>query len=431
MAWTNEMPPSIAAGWSTEEKQKCVAAANAVLEFSRNEDQALFAGMLAAGKKDLANMRAKAIKDGDDILLAAKLALNAIDHRLEFSNTVEFEAFAPGTWNGLPFTRTDVQEIAANFKALEPYHSVPLKFGHNDKQPMTDGQPALGWVVGARVTEDGKLMLRASDVPNIVARAIKQKLYKKVSVELDVSVEHKGKFYRYVLSGVALLGADIPAVNTLADLNHYLDDKPALAASRRTVFTAIGAGTETKEFTMDEATKKAIADAIAAALGPVREQMTAATAKITQLEAENAQLKRDKEDRDRTAGAEKVTAARGKLNSILEAAVKQSVITPAQRELYTRTFGVNDDAKVLTINPDDFMSMISGGKKIDLTRETASGQGDKIVARKFENVDDEINHRVNVQIAQSGGKLEYRRALDVVLSADPDLAGEYIGQRAA
>lgn len=137
-------------------------------------------------------------------------------------NVATFEVFAPGTWNGLTFTRADLDDIARNFVALNPYHKVPLKLGHNTKQPLTDGQPALGWVSNVYVGTGDKLFAVAMDVPTVVMNAIKSKLYRKVSIELDIDVQHKGKFYRYVLSGVALLGAEIPAVNVLADLDKYL-----------------------------------------------------------------------------------------------------------------------------------------------------------------------------------------------------------------
>lgn len=438
MPWSKENPPSIAKGWKAEEQAKGIAAANAVLEQTGNEQAALFACLLAAGKDKTAKMRAGIVADGADHLTVAleamaELGLDASDaggKRKEFRNTIDFEAFAPGMWNGMQFSRADVELIARNFATLDAYHKVPLKFGHNDQQPLTDGQPALGWVVKAWVNDDGKLMLRAANVPDAVKRAIVEKLYRKVSIELDLDVEHKGKFYRYVLSGVALLGADIPAVNTLADLDHYLGDKPALAASRRTVFSAIEGRGKSEDFTMDEATKKAIADAVAAALAPMQTQMSTQTAEIKRLTDENAKLTRERDESEKVKAAEKVALARGKITEVLEAAVKQSIITPGQREMYIKNFGINDDARVVTINVDDFATMIGGGKKIDLSKESGKGSGEQKPTRKFENSDDEINYRVNVQIAQAGGKLSYRRALDVVLQADPDLAAEYVGRAA-
>src|SRR5690606_25974082 len=93
------------------------------------------------------------------------------------------EIFAVGKWNGLEFTEADLDDIVANFDRLKDIHKVPLKFGHNDEQPITDGQPAIGWV--SRVYRKGKKLLADfSDVPSVVVEAIKKKLYRTVSVEL-------------------------------------------------------------------------------------------------------------------------------------------------------------------------------------------------------------------------------------------------------
>lgn len=343
-------------------------------------------------------------------------------------NTIDFEAFAVGKWNGMTFDRAAIDEIAANFTALEEVHKVPLKFGHNNEQPMTDGYPALGWVTKAWVNDDGKLMLRAERVPDVVKKAIEQKLYRKVSVELDIDVEHKGKKYRYVLSGVALLGADLPAVNTLADLDKYLG-KPALAASRRSTFSAIEGRVTKEEFTMDE---KAIQAMIDKAVAPLAGQVKDLSTENERLKSENAEFKRKAEESDRAGKAEKVRMAREKLVDILERAVKQSVISPGQRELFRKNFGVDDDARVTSINVEDFTTMISGGKKIDMSTgdDKAKGGGTVTVDRVFENPDEEINRRVNMALASSGGKLTYSAALGMVLEADPKLGAEYIGQAA-
>ena len=147
------------------------------------------------------------------------------------------EIFAVGKWNGMPFTKDDLASIAKNFDSFRDLLKVPLKFGHNDEQPMTDGQPALGWV--DRVWIDGdKLMAEFADMPSKVMDAIRKKLYRKVSVELDIGVNHKGREYDYVLSGVALLGADIPAVSVLADLDHYMMRR-AFSSGHRATFAAI------------------------------------------------------------------------------------------------------------------------------------------------------------------------------------------------
>ena len=59
-------------------------------------------------------------------------------------------------------------------------------------------------------------MATFADMPDIVFEAISKKRYRKVSIELDKDATHKGETFKWILSGVALLGAVLPAVNTLA-----------------------------------------------------------------------------------------------------------------------------------------------------------------------------------------------------------------------
>lgn len=434
MKWTKENPPSVTKGWKPHEQAKGIAAANAVLELSGDEDVATFACLLAAGKDKAAKMRAGIIRTGFERLADAAHAMTELgiafaydgiiipnDARKEFRNTIDFEAFAPGTWNGMSFSRADIEEIAANFKALDPYHKVPLKFGHNEIQPFTDGQPALGWVVKAWVDENGKLMLRAADVPDIVKRAIETKLYRKVSVELDLGVEHKGKTYRYVLSGVALLGADIPAVSTLADLAHYLDDKPALAASRRTVFSAIQGRNEPEESEMDEKQIQAMIDK---AVKPLADQNVELSAKLKESQEQVAKMTREKEEADKAQKAEKVKLARESINQKLEAGVKQSLITPAQREYFIANMGVNDDARVIGLDVDAYIASASGGKKVDLSKDTGKGGTNKD-QRVHEDPRLEVERLAKVEVEKEP-KISFSQAVRRVLSKNTDLANEYI-----
>lgn len=136
----------------------------------------------------------------------------------------DVEAFAAGTWNGDKYTVEDLQAMVANFQALGETVKPPVKLGHNEKQLkeiMQDGQPALGWVKSLRCVKD-KLIATLTQVPDIVYKAIKAGRYKRVSSEIYWNYKQGGKVFDKVFAGLALLGADIPAVSTLADLEAYL-----------------------------------------------------------------------------------------------------------------------------------------------------------------------------------------------------------------
>src|SRR3990167_3940088 len=145
------------------------------------------------------------------------------------------EVFAVGTWNGMKFVQEDLRAIADNTNALlaKSTHKPPLKLGHHDQDdflygPNGDGQPALGWMENIRAVAD-KLMADFKSVPDIVVEAVKQGRYRQLSIEMDY-LKHVG----WIATGVALLGADLPIVKTLDDLQAYLSaaGKPSDAGFR-------------------------------------------------------------------------------------------------------------------------------------------------------------------------------------------------------
>ena len=148
------------------------------------------------------------------------------------------EIFSIGSWQDSSGTRVkynveDLDEIAKNFARFTDTLKPPLKFGHAEDQTLLgqeDGDPALGWVSSVRV-EDGKLLADFTGLPDLVFRAIEKGLYSNVSVEIGF-IPKAG----FVLMGVALLGADLPAVDNLQDLQAFLsiDIK---GMERRAMFT--------------------------------------------------------------------------------------------------------------------------------------------------------------------------------------------------
>ena len=253
-------------------------------------------------------------------------------HTKDETFSLDAEVFAVGTWNGMPFEKTDLNSMAAAFNSLADVHKVPLKFGHNDDQPMTDGQPAIGWVDKVWV-EAGKLMAHFTDLPKVVYHAIEKKLYNHVSVELDMGVEHKGSYYPWVLSGVALLGADIPAVNTLSDLQAYMS-RDGLRFSKRLAFTAVSINNGGSTMTT-EAELQAQLDAERAKNKALSDQNATFSKDKVELEGKIASLEADKSQRDEADKKAKFSAAKDTLVKDMDDLVKAKVITPAQREKYS------------------------------------------------------------------------------------------------
>ncbi len=139
------------------------------------------------------------------------------------------EIFRTGTFYGRKYTEADLDTIVKNTNELiaSGKHRAPSKLGHDDAQTFAkiNGLPAVGWV--SRVFRKGaSLFADFVDVPAIVAKAIKEKLYNSVSSEIYLDEHAKREFgvKGPVLRAVAWLGADIPKVKGMTPLAALLDD---------------------------------------------------------------------------------------------------------------------------------------------------------------------------------------------------------------
>jgi hypothetical protein len=129
------------------------------------------------------------------------------------------EIFAEGVWNGNPITAQVLKNIVDSFQKTKEFYEPPLKLGHGNKQELLkqEGLPAAGWISDLRI-EGKKLLADFANIPKKVADLIKNKRYRKVSIELFRGLKLKGQELPHFLGAVALLGADIPAVLTLDDI---------------------------------------------------------------------------------------------------------------------------------------------------------------------------------------------------------------------
>ena len=95
--------------------------------------------------------------------------------------------------------------------------SAPIKLGHDNKLLSTDGAPAAGWVENLRVVGD-RLLGDLVKVPDAIAQMMKAGRLRKRSIEARRNFRVGGRSYPLVLTGLALLGAFLPAVDSLADV---------------------------------------------------------------------------------------------------------------------------------------------------------------------------------------------------------------------
>lgn len=136
------------------------------------------------------------------------------------------ELMGVGTWQGhncpdggCPFTTDDLDEMVRAYEATKGTFDAPVKLGHDDSQKLLqkDGYPAAGWVTNLRRVGD-KLVGDLEKVPAAIGDLIRAGAYRKRSSEIRPEAEVNGKKFKWLFSGLALLGADLPAVEGLKDI---------------------------------------------------------------------------------------------------------------------------------------------------------------------------------------------------------------------
>jgi len=132
------------------------------------------------------------------------------------------EIFKAGKWNGDEYSVADLDAMVSASK--EVGFTPALKAGHS----KDDSAPALGWVENLR-RKGESLYADLVALPESVYNAIKRRSYDAVSAEIFLNIERAGKRYAKVLKGLALLGAEPPAVD-LKPLHAFLSAAPLPAA---------------------------------------------------------------------------------------------------------------------------------------------------------------------------------------------------------
>lgn len=179
------------------------------------------------------------------------------------NNINGIQIFAVGEWNGDKYTQQDLDEMVQAFgdnkDKIKPY----LKLGHDEDQKLlqNDGLPAAGWI-GSLYRIGEKLYADFVDIPQKIYDLIQNKAYRKVSSEIYWNISIGEKVYNRMLAGVALLGADMPAVTSLDDilalyglkgfetLKSYANSKNNISLNKVITFKA-----ENKEISMTELEK--------------------------------------------------------------------------------------------------------------------------------------------------------------------------------
>tara|TARA_Y100000310_G_scaffold322038_1_gene380533 strand:- start:1692 stop:3329 length:1638 start_codon:yes stop_codon:yes gene_type:complete len=151
------------------------------------------------------------------------------EHSIKTREVYGVPIFATGVHNGDAYTAKDINGMVKAFDELGGLIDPPVKVGHTsdefnvalakkmgiETEFITGenglGAMAFGWVDKLRVA-GGIMYADLTAVPEPIAEMIESKSFNKVSAEIMFGLKEKGKVFKHVLSGLALLGAELPAV---------------------------------------------------------------------------------------------------------------------------------------------------------------------------------------------------------------------------
>lgn len=333
------------------------------------------------------------------------------------------EIFSVGKWNGITVTQKMIEELANNFSRLKDVLDVPLKLGHNKEQPMKgdDGHMSLGWIDSVWV-EGSTLFANFTKMPEVVFNAIDKEFFKNVSIEAKFNVAQGDVQYGTVLTAVALLGVDLPAVNTLSDLKTYMTAKNLAFSSQMTFSKKPTINNNSEGSTMDSK-EQAEFDALTAKVNAQQKLIDGHAVTTAKFTTQAATDKATIESMEATQEAVAFTAETAKLTENLEVLVKQGKATPAQRDDLLKEFTVDTKTQVLFA-----VKMLNGGVEVKPGEKFTSQDKDKNDKQNegktpSERVDFEVN---KLQAANS--ELDYSSATSLVFSANPELATEFLNE---
>ena len=187
---------------------------------------------LVLGKlKGQDSMTAQAIRFDKEKFTLDQVKSWVSDHKKDFElketdqkySIIGKEIFSVGTWNGDQYDAKDLEEMCRAYRETSAYYKPYMKLGHQDDQVFLqkEGLPAAGWIENLRVNGT-KLVCDLVDIPEKIYKLIKDKAYRYVSSEILWDIDFLEKKYKRMLAGVALLGAEMPAVVNLNDfINLY------------------------------------------------------------------------------------------------------------------------------------------------------------------------------------------------------------------
>jgi len=304
--------------------------------------------------------------------------------------------FQAGKWNGDTYTESDLDDLVNSFNAIGAKIKPYVKLGHDEGQALIqkDGFPSAGWITN--VYKKGKDLF--VDIKNMPQK----KAYGRVSSEIYWGLKDEDTVYKRVLKGIALLGADTPAVNSLDDFidlyteNDYEDIK--------TYTSEVNKMTEAQKVEVTLNT-----DDIETTLKEYKQE-------LDDLKKENSDLKQYSEKVEFEKREAEVTA-------FIDKAIEDGKVTPAQRSDYTAlALGLKSytqDGK--TVEGSSFemvQSILNNYSKVELGEESQVAEIESKVYSKEDDRDqgDILDERIKIYSKENN--VSYADAYDAIAMED-------------
>ena len=155
--------------------------------------------------------------------LITEIEDNGFEEVPRFLTLPETPVFKVGKWNGQEFTSEDVYKIVENYELLKDSFLPSIKEGHEHgilvglSSPKED-QEALGYINSMRT--DGEYIFATFEVtPEVYYSKFENKSLRYKSCEIWMEWPKDGEIVGPVMTAVAALGIDPPAVADLGEIN--------------------------------------------------------------------------------------------------------------------------------------------------------------------------------------------------------------------
>lgn len=340
------------------------------------------------------------------------------------------EIFATGRWKGnkeITVTSADLDDMVASFNDLSSKvsgYKPFLKLGHTEQQKyfgQKTGAPNLGFI--ERIWREGeKILADFGNVPDELLALIEQRRYNTVSIEMYPSIEHEGKTFKNVLTAVALLGAELPAVKGLKELAESLfAEDPLVFGSGVLTFQQ-----ETQALFTQEQVDALVAAAVAKAEKTAADAAAATfAAERTGLEAQVTKLTDERNAAQKALFDFEQATTKAEITAVVDGAIKDGKIAPKDKADYiamgesmlgaTKVKLASGEVSGL----DAFKAMVGKlGKVVTL------GEQGSTSAEQAADAGAEVDKRARALMSKDT-KLNYADARRVVLSEDKELAERY------